>query len=337
MVPSKEALTQHFSGRKIPFYKYEGCGNNFIVVDETDRDVFASDEDRFLFAALYCDSKFGVGADEVLYVQKSEIRNSDGRMRVVESLGTESNMCGNGIRGVADMLSRKYDKKDVRIETGTTKRVLRNVKRVGDYANGGIYEVMMGSLITDPSNIASCVPNLKSPVEIAMNDLQAQLHITAADIEPHAFIFVDDIELGSFSGRYKDRHISVGGRTLGESEIYDLTDPIKEDEKLFRQKGSSETQSSVSLLEVCNKGGKNAPAYLKIITNERGFGRRNGITLACGTAATAGAGLARLFGDVKSDKVTVESAGGVLTIDTSVLERMKMSGPVRKVFEGTTF
>jgi diaminopimelate epimerase len=83
------------------FHKYEGLGNDFIVVDAGDeRDVLP---DR---AVALCDRRFGVGADGVLLVLPSREPGCDARMRVINADGSISEMCGNGVRCVALHLAR---------------------------------------------------------------------------------------------------------------------------------------------------------------------------------------------------------------------------------------
>ena len=75
------------------FAKYEGLGNDFVVVDGPERAVTAGD------AVRLCDRRHGIGADGVLVV--SEHPEADARMRVINADGSVPEMCGNGIRCVA--------------------------------------------------------------------------------------------------------------------------------------------------------------------------------------------------------------------------------------------
>jgi len=83
---------------EIPFTKLHGNGNDFIIVDEYDR-VIIPDEMKGQFAAIYCDRRFGIGADGVIYLSRSEKSNM--RMRLLQPDESEAEMCGNGIRCVA--------------------------------------------------------------------------------------------------------------------------------------------------------------------------------------------------------------------------------------------
>ncbi|KQM11807.1 diaminopimelate epimerase [Methanomassiliicoccales archaeon RumEn M1] len=80
------------------FWKYHGLGNDFVVVENLDLDV-PDDPD---FVRRVCDRRTGVGADGILYINPDE--EADAFMRVLNSDGSEAEMCGNGIRCVAKHL-----------------------------------------------------------------------------------------------------------------------------------------------------------------------------------------------------------------------------------------
>jgi len=81
----------------IPFLKYEGCGNDFLIIDER-RKRRTSDEERRRWAPWLCDRHFGVGADGVLFLDGT--READAAMHLIEPDGVEALMCGNGLRCV---------------------------------------------------------------------------------------------------------------------------------------------------------------------------------------------------------------------------------------------
>ena len=80
---------------EIDFTKLHGNGNDFILVDEYNG-VVIPDDMKGQFAALYCDRRFGIGADGVIFLSKSE--KSEIRMRILQPDQSEAEMCGNGIR-----------------------------------------------------------------------------------------------------------------------------------------------------------------------------------------------------------------------------------------------
>ncbi len=82
----------------IPFAKLHGNGNDFIVIDEYHKLVIPDDM-KGQFAAVYCDRRFGIGADGVIFLMKSA--KDDLRMRILQPDESEAEMCGNGIRCLA--------------------------------------------------------------------------------------------------------------------------------------------------------------------------------------------------------------------------------------------
>jgi len=98
--------------RNLKFAKLTGSGNDFIVIDNRKKII----KNPKLFAKEICDRKNSVGADGLLLLEKSKI--ADFKMRIINSDGSEAQMCGNGIRCIAlfAFLKKIVDKK-MEIET----------------------------------------------------------------------------------------------------------------------------------------------------------------------------------------------------------------------------
>lgn len=78
---------------KIKFDKYQGAGNDFIILTEQSRELSQTE------IAKLCDRRFGIGADGLMIVLKSE--KHDFKMKYYNSDGFEGSMCGNGGRCIA--------------------------------------------------------------------------------------------------------------------------------------------------------------------------------------------------------------------------------------------
>jgi diaminopimelate epimerase len=100
---------------EIHFSKLHGNGNDFIVIDEWEQVVIPEDM-KGQFAACYCDRRFGIGADGVIIISKSQ--KSDLKMHRLQPDGSEAEMCGNDIRCVAKYaFDTGYAKESCTVET----------------------------------------------------------------------------------------------------------------------------------------------------------------------------------------------------------------------------
>lgn len=79
----------------IPFTKLQGSGNDFIVIDNRSQLI----KNRPEFSRTICPRKTSIGADGVLFLEKSRV--ADFKMRIFNPDGSEPGMCGNGARCIA--------------------------------------------------------------------------------------------------------------------------------------------------------------------------------------------------------------------------------------------
>lgn len=168
---------------ELPFAKLHGNGNDFILIDEYSGEKIP-DEMKASFAALYCDRKFGIGADGVLFLQKA-----DGgiRMRLFQPDESEAEMCGNGIRCLAKYaFDAGYVKSPCSIETlAGPVRVLMEYDEDGDF----MADVEMTEPIFDS-------PGIPAKGSGDFHEIINGYEVYAANTGvPHAVVFVKDLEM----------------------------------------------------------------------------------------------------------------------------------------------
>jgi diaminopimelate epimerase len=162
----------------LTFRKYEGLGNDFIIVEPRDLAVTPA------LASALCDRHFGIGGDGILVVLPPRVSDADARMVVVNSDGSCPEMCGNGVRCVAVHLARARDLRTgvIRVETAAGIRACI----VEDGLGEGMVTVDMGTVRVGEDR----------DVEVDGE----RLPVTLADVgNPHAVAF------GSFSRQDVER------------------------------------------------------------------------------------------------------------------------------------
>ena len=83
------------SSRKLRFTKMHGAGNDFIVVNGIDQDLSKITPDQWRSLS---NRQFGIGADQILLIEKPTRPDADFRYRIFNSDGGEVEQCGNGSR-----------------------------------------------------------------------------------------------------------------------------------------------------------------------------------------------------------------------------------------------
>lgn len=282
------------------FAKYHGLGNDFLVVDlraaSAADAAFAQDPQRVI---ALCDRHFGVGGDGVLAVLPSEV--ADARMRVLNSDGSEAEMCGNGIRCVAKELFDRggLAKAELAIETGA------GVLTCAIDAEAGAARavtVAMGAPRLLRGEIPMAGPPgercLEQPLELPGEPARALTAVSMGN--PHAITFVES----------RDEAWRLA-RSIG---------PTIERHAWFPRRTNAE------LAHVGSSG------EIDLVVWERGCG----ITLACGTGACATAVAAVLTGRAaEGSPVRVNLPGGALEITVLAgLANVHMKGPAVHVFDG---
>jgi len=246
-------------------------------------------------AIQWCDRHFGIGADGVIFALPGQA-GTDYTMRIFNSDGSEPEMCGNGIRCLARFIA---ELEGIPADGSIAYRIHTPAGVIiPKLQPDGTVTVDMGV----PRLLASEIPTtLSTPTDKVINQALEVAgktwEVTCVSMgNPHCITFVDDVA-------------AIPLETIG---------PQFEHHAAFPQRTNTEFIQVVS------------PDYLKMRVWERGAG----ITLACGTGACASLVAAVLTGHA-ARRATVELPGGCLTIDWSEADqRLYMTGPAEKVFEG---
>ncbi len=172
---------------RLDFSKFQGCGNDFIIVDELSGRR-TPDSVRSKLARSLTDRHFKVGADGIIFIEKA--RGVHGSMRLFEPAGNEADMCGNGIRCVASYLADELGKSELDI---LTRDGVKRIKRVGTQ-----FRVDMGKVRTIRSDLSEYVKDkgksgdsmLRFPLKTSMGKVNASIVNSG---EPHIVMRVRDV------------------------------------------------------------------------------------------------------------------------------------------------
>jgi len=167
----------------INFYKLEGTGNDFILLDSRSSGFVPKSRQ----VVAWCDRRFGIGGDGVLVLLKPSSKSADFKMRILNSDGSEAEMCGNGIRCLARFVfdHKLSEKNALGIET------LAGLIKV-DNIGGAQFKVAMVRPEFDPQKIPV---KSKEPVINRNFKVDGQnFKITCVSMgNPHCVIVVKDV------------------------------------------------------------------------------------------------------------------------------------------------
>jgi len=169
---------------KLEFTKMHGLGNDFVVLDFTERKIDLSTAQ----AAHIADRHFGVGCDQILIVEKSERDDIDFKYRIVNADGSEVGQCGNGARCFVRYVHDKglSSKNPIRVETITGDMTLRAE------LDSNLVTVNMGVPNFEPAGIPLAANERQSQYQLTSNG-QAILFSALSIGNPHAVLLVDDV------------------------------------------------------------------------------------------------------------------------------------------------
>ena len=272
------------------FTKMHGAGNDYVYVNCFEEQI----GDPVDVAIKVSNRNFGIGSDGLILIMSSD--KADVRMRMFNSDGSESEMCGNGIRCVA-----KYaydhgivDKTCITAETGAGILTLQLFPNAANKVERVRVKMGLPRLAREeiPMNGAPAAQVVAEELTV----LDRTFHITCVSMgNPHCIIYVDDVD--SFQ-------VSTYG-------------PLIENHQLFPRRTNVEFIQIISRTEVKQR------------TWERGAGE----TLACGTGASAVC-VAGVLNNVTDRKILNHLAGGDLELEWLENGPVFMTGPATEVFSG---
>ncbi|MBP1751888.1 MAG: diaminopimelate epimerase [Geobacteraceae bacterium] len=272
------------------FTKMQGAGNDYVYVNCFEEKVANPAE----VAVKVSNRNFGIGSDGLILIMPSEV--ADVRMRMFNSDGSESEMCGNGIRCVAKYA---YDhgivgKKEITAETGAG--ILTLQLFAGETNKVEKVRVNMGAPRLSRKEIPMLGDVSARVINEPLNILHTTFHITCVSMgNPHCVIFVDD----------------------AEKFPVEKYGPLIENHDLFPRR------TNVEFVQVLS------PTEVRQRTWERGAGE----TLACGTGASA-VTAATVLNGLTGKKIINHLSGGDLEMEWADDGCIYMTGPAVEVFAG---
>lgn len=285
------------SGTKhLKFTKMHGIGNDYVYIDtweQTEPPIGWSE-----LAKRVAERRFGVGSDGLILIEKPRSKGSHGSMRMFNADGSESEMCGNGLRCVAkylhDRLYPGIDELDIDTGAGTLTASIAE-RDAGERATR--VSVNMGTPILE----AEKIPTIgKGGGELESLQVGGKkFDFTAVSMgNPHCVIFHQNVR---------------------ELDLEIIGPMIENCRERFPKRVNVEFVEILSRTEVVQR------------TWERGAG----ITLACGTGASAVCVAASLRGHCESE-ILVHLDGGDLRLQWAGMGHpVIMTGGASHVFEGT--
>ena len=278
---------------KIKFTKMHGAGNDFVVIDAINQSI---DFTPIQWQTL-ADRRFGVGADQMLVVEKPQAAGVDFRYRIYNADGGEVEQCGNGARAFVKFVTDKKltNKHIIKVET------MSGIIEPRLETNGQITVDMGPPILTPedvPFNTADLLCKADGEETLWPLDIKGEIYWIAALSmgNPHAVQVVTDVE----------------------------TAPVREDGVLIEHHPRFPKRVNVGFMQIIDAH------QIKLRVFERGAGE----TLACGTGACA-AVVSGMRRGLLTSPVKVQTRGGELVIAwAGNSSPVLLTGPAVTVFEG---
>ncbi|MDQ1832309.1 diaminopimelate epimerase [Massilia scottii] len=281
---------------KLKFTKMHGAGNDFIVIDAIGQQVDFSPAQWQRLA----DRRFGIGADQILVVEKAQDPACDFRYRIFNNDGGEVEQCGNGARAFVKFVTDKGMTRQSSIRVETMKGVI-----TPRLETDGTITVDMGAPVLETAQVPFDAAGLGGwaegrdtlwPLPIKYQGGKTVFVSVVSMGNPHAVQVVDDVDLA----------------------------PVQETGPLIEAHARFPNKVNAGFMQVVDRH------HVRLRVYERGAGE----TLACGTGACA-AVVAGIRRGLLDSPVRVSARGGELSIAWEGNgQPVMLSGPAVTVFDG---
>lgn len=271
------------------FTKMHGIGNDYVYVNCFEEEV----KNPEAMAKMVSDRHFGIGSDGLILIKPSQ--KADFQMDMYNADGTQSAMCGNGIRCVAKYVY-DYGLTDKTRISVDTKSGVKYLDLTVEDGKAVLIKVNMGAAQLS----ASQIPILSEKEQVINEPIEVngkEYHMTGVSMgNPHAVVYMDDVK-------------GLDIEKIG---------PGFEHHPCFPERVNAEFVRVIDEQTV----------------EMRVWERGSGETLACGTGACAVA-VASILNGYTKDEVTVRLSGGDLYIQWDRENNLVyMTGPAAVVFDG---
>lgn len=300
--------------KRIKFYKLNGQGNDFILIDATISNIELEKDS----ISRLCDRHFGIGADGLILIRNSKA--GDFFMDYYNHDGSVAEMCGNGIRCMAAFINDKImpGKNIFNIDTRA------GIKKIEIKTDGNI-KVDMGPPVFEPEYI----PVLITEEFLKSDNYQESIYINNVK-------FLHNYPVSAYNQVFNVNCVSMGNPhcviIVKESiDLYGIPlhewGPALENNPVFPEK------TNVEFIKIVNE------KEIQMRVWERGAGE----TLACGTGACAAAVCSIMLEKIEQTEIPVHLPGGILKIYwnnvnedliKNSLKSVYLEGKVKFVFEG---
>jgi diaminopimelate epimerase len=282
---------------KLKFTKMQGAGNDFVVIDAINQQVELGPEQWRRLG----ERRFGVGADQILVVERPTVPGVDFRYRIFNSDGGEVEQCGNGARAFARFVRDKGLTGERSIRVQTMAGII--APRLED---DGSVTVDMGAPRLEPAEVPFDNAGLGGWAEgrdtlwpLALKQAGGSKNVFVSVVSmgnPHAVQVVDDVD----------------------------TAPVAETGPLIEHHPRFAKRVNAGYMQVVGR------QHIRLRVFERGAGE----TLACGTGSCA-AVVAGIRRGLLDSPVRVAARGGELSIAwAGEGQPVYLRGPAVTVFEG---